>query len=366
MPSTSPIAAGCVVLALAALAASAGAQDAIRGAQLYLQLPAVNSCVSCHGPDPSQNRNNILRAADRPTDLQQALNTVSAMGFLRQSLGPTEVADIAAYLGRVLQVAATNAPAALWPTTIEFGAFGPGDTVPAQRVELLNQGSAALALDPPQLLGTAHVQSHDCPASLPPAGRCGIELRVVATAPGPSASTLRLAGPAPWLPLVVGVTSTVRDGPVGRLSIDPPAAALDFATAPVGTVVLRELALVSHGTAPVTLGATTMTGPQRAAFRIDGGCTRDRVLAPGDRCSLRLSFAPTVALASAATLQWRSDGGNPGTLALAGTGVVAAEPAPPAPAAGGGAWATASPGSLRGLLSLLLMALLVAALARRR
>lgn len=360
MPTPSSIAVRCVVLAAALAGTAAEAQDAVRGAQLYLQLPTVNSCVSCHGPDPSQNRNNILRAADRPTDLQQALNTVSAMGFLRQSLGDAEVADLAAYLGRVLQVAATNAPAALWPTTIEFGSFGPGDTVPAQHVELLNQGTAALALDPPQLLGTAHTQTHDCPASLPPAGRCRIELRAVATMPGATASTLRLSGNAPWLPLVVGVTSTVRSGPLGRLSIEPGSAPLDFAAVDVGTVVTRDLALVSHGTAPVTLGAATLTGPQRAAFRVDGDCARDRVLAPGERCTLRVSFAPTVALAAAATLQWRSDGGNPGTLALSGSGSgrAVAGPAPdPEPVTGGGA---------AGAASLLLLALLVAVISRRR
>jgi mono/diheme cytochrome c family protein len=40
------------------------AQDAVRGAGLYLQLPGnLASCVSCHGPDPAANRNNLLRAA---------------------------------------------------------------------------------------------------------------------------------------------------------------------------------------------------------------------------------------------------------------------------------------------------------------
>jgi mono/diheme cytochrome c family protein len=47
--------------------APAEAQDAVRGAALYLQLPGnLASCVSCHGPDPAANRNNLLRAAGQP------------------------------------------------------------------------------------------------------------------------------------------------------------------------------------------------------------------------------------------------------------------------------------------------------------
>ena len=93
----------------------AAAHDPQRGARLYLQLPAAASCVSCHGPDPSQNRNNLLFAADRPAALQKALNGVGVMGYLKSVLGDPDVADIAAYLGRVVAEATTDAPIALWP-----------------------------------------------------------------------------------------------------------------------------------------------------------------------------------------------------------------------------------------------------------
>lgn len=60
------------------------AQDALRGARQYLRLDAgVPSCLTCHGPDPAQGRNNLLRAADNPAALQKALNAVGAMGFLK-------------------------------------------------------------------------------------------------------------------------------------------------------------------------------------------------------------------------------------------------------------------------------------------
>lgn len=115
-------------LALAACAAAAQAQaagDATRGAALYLQLPGMStSCVGCHGPDPAANRNNLLRAADQPAALVKALNTVSAMGFLRDALDEARIADLSAYLGSVRSVAAADAPLALWPRTLEFGSRG--------------------------------------------------------------------------------------------------------------------------------------------------------------------------------------------------------------------------------------------------
>lgn len=74
---------GALLLGLCQLTVTgaASAQDAVRGAQHYLQLPGgVQSCVGCHGPDPSQGRNNLLNAADRPATLQKALNAIGAMG----------------------------------------------------------------------------------------------------------------------------------------------------------------------------------------------------------------------------------------------------------------------------------------------
>ena len=127
-------------LTLAACAAAAqAAGDATRGAALYLQLPGMStSCVGCHGPDPAANRNNLLRAANQPAALLKALNTFSAMGFLRDALDEARIADLSAYLDRVLLTAALDAPLALWPRTIEFGSLGIGEVSAIHRVTLLN------------------------------------------------------------------------------------------------------------------------------------------------------------------------------------------------------------------------------------
>ena len=131
-----------VLISLELAASTVGAHasgDALRGAALYLQLPGLETaCVGCHRPDPAANRNNLLRAANQPAALLKALNTFSAMGFLRDALDEARIADLSAYLDRVLLTAALDAPLALWPRTIEFGSLGIGEVSAIHRVTLLN------------------------------------------------------------------------------------------------------------------------------------------------------------------------------------------------------------------------------------
>ena len=139
---------GKVFVWLVSAACAAGAHasgEALRGAALYLQLPGAQaSCVNCHGPDPAANRNNLLRAANQPAALQKALNTVSAMGFLRDAFDDTRIEDVSAYLGRVLLTAAADAPLAVWPRSIEFGTLGRGEASALHTVTPIGVGFVAL------------------------------------------------------------------------------------------------------------------------------------------------------------------------------------------------------------------------------
>jgi cytochrome c553 len=349
------------------------AQDASRGAQLYVQLPsAAASCVSCHGPDPTQNRNNILRAADRPATLLRTLNTVGVMGYLRDSLDDAAIADLAAYLARVAVVAAPDAPVALWPSTIEFGSLPAGSVSPVHGVSLRNLGSEALGLVRPQLLAPGFLLSDDCPASLAPGASCSLTLRASTAAPGPAVATLQLGTSAPWSPLMLGVSASVVTAATGQLSANT--AQLDFGTLEAGAQRTRSITLTSHGTAPVTLGVATLTGPSRGPYQLDGGCASGTVLAPGDSCVLQVSYAPAVAGSAQATLQWRSDGVNPGTVQLEGRAtaaqVVGPPPAssapPPGASLGGGGCTIGPPDQLADVSHAVLLALAVAVLWGRR
>lgn len=331
-------------------ATEAHAQDALRGAQLYLQLPTAASCVSCHGPDPSQGRNNLLLAAGQPQGLQQALNTVGAMGYLKPLLAEADVRDIAAYLAAVQQVAGANSPVALWPLTVEFGGVGLGSVTPVQTVVLRNLQATALSIEPVRLVGPAAASlalDTDCGVTLAPAAQCRIKLRAQPVSVGQAAAALVLASgtAAPW---IVGAAFTARSEALGVLSTDLPQPLLDFGSQAAGVRVQRSFRLINHGTASATLGAMSFTGPQRMAYRIEAGapgaeatCAVGQTLAPGEACPMRLGFAAGIAGEFQGTLQWRGDATQPANVALratvpAGPGteppVAMPGPAPNAPA----------------------------------
>lgn len=318
--------------------AARGAGDAPRGAALYLQLPGVStSCVGCHGPDPAANRNNLLRAADQPGALLKALNTVSAMGFLRDALDDARIADLSAYLGRVLAVAAVDAPLAVWPRSIEFGKLALGEVSAPHRVSVQNRRSSAIAFAAPQTVGVAVDLGHDCPASLLPGASCSIVLRASAASLGRAAGALQVGSDAQGVPMLVPLAYEVSEGPTGRLSLSlsdsSSAPEIDFGSAFSQTVTVREFALRSHGGAPVTLGVSAVTGPGAGGWALGGDCTPERVLEPGTSCNARLAWTAGAPGSVEAAVQWRSSGASPGTLKLKATAMAATGPVAPAPAA---------------------------------
>jgi mono/diheme cytochrome c family protein len=102
---------------LALLAAvPAVAQDAAKGARLYLGLPGGGaSCVECHGPDPGLDRNRLLNAARGPFAIDEALRKAAAMGYLSDLLSPADKADLSAFLALVSAEAEGGSPALAWP-----------------------------------------------------------------------------------------------------------------------------------------------------------------------------------------------------------------------------------------------------------
>ncbi len=354
-----------VALAWVSLLAApvATATDAGRGAQLYLQLPGdVPTCVSCHGADPSANRNNILRAADQPSALLKALGTVSAMGFLRPVLSDTDIDDLTAYLGVVARQ--SSSPAfTVWPRTFDFGTLQPGAASPPALVRWRNL--TLQTVDPPafELLGRRFEVEHDCRSPIAPGADCRISLRALAAATGDLSDVLRFDVPAAAL---VGLAARVRAEPGPVWVHDAPAGLVDFGPVVVGDRATRQVTLRNAGTAPGAVGRATLTGPGTSAFEWTDECTL--VLLPGQACTMSLHFRPGTAAAASATLQWRGDGSHAQTLELNGQGLAAPVVSPPTaplvngPGGGGGCAATpiARPGDLT------LPALLLAALAGLR
>jgi len=310
------------------LAGPAVAQDAARGAVLYLQLPGGQaSCVECHGPDPLANRNRLLTAAGGPNVISLAITKAAAMGYLGALLDERDRSDLSAYLARVTAV--EGASVVTWPRVLEFGRVARGAAVPEQSLRLLNAGLQTVAMQPVLAPAPGFSLRHDCPPQLAPGAICTAQLALLSGEIGRRSTSLQWQGSADPLPQWVGVTGTVEAAPAGTLVADLPGSALRL-QAPPRQAVAADVALVNAGVTALTLGAAAITGPGAAAFGFNaGGCNAGLVLLPGTRCTARITATAPSAGQQQALLQWRSDGAHLAPLVMQ---VTADGTAPPAPA----------------------------------
>jgi mono/diheme cytochrome c family protein len=319
-------------------APSAAAQDAARGARLYLGLPGGEaSCVECHGPDPSLDRNRLLNAARGPSAIDEALRKAAAMGYLSDLLSPVDRADLSAFLARVNAEAEGSTPAAVWPWGLEFGRVAPGAAAAPQPVRLRNLGAGELALEP-RLRSLAPdgavglTLAHDCPTALAPGAECTAHVGLVAGGGGAVQAALEWGDAAAGL-RPVGVAATVSDVALGTAAwLDAPADnVVALEAAPAGEAVAT-LTMHNAGAAPLVLGVPALTGPGRGAFRLEGGgCAPNLVLPADGRCTVRVVATAPSAGRQEALLQWRNDGGHapPRSLEVQAVGSATPSPLPP-------------------------------------
>lgn len=329
-------------LALCMLATPCLAQDAARGAMLYMQLPnGLASCVSCHGPEPQGNRNSLLKAADNPQALTKALATVGAMSHLRAGLDEGGVQDIAAFLGGANRAAASSAALVFWPLTADFGTLGLGAAAGPQQVQLLNRGGTGLRLNPPALHGQGFALQHDCPALLAAGARCTVRVTALALAPGWQGGAVVLGSPDWPGAGAVALAAHVQVAAAGVLQWQGGAAdgLLDLGALPAGQQRSVQRRLVNAGPGALTLGAPpavagslSLTGDNLAPVTTSG-CAAGTVLAPTEACTLGIRLEGGSAVPVQALLQVRSSGQNPPALALSAGAVPPPASAPPAPLA---------------------------------
>lgn len=219
--------------------------------------------------------------------------------------------------------------AALSTDLLDFGEVRLGAEGGEQILRISNQGEQVLRLDTAMLpqRGTNGTSSAGVAAGefrIVADGCAGIEVSAqadctlrLAFAPadrGARRAQIRLDSNAPGGPQTVPLIGV---GVAPELTVEPPE--LDFGEHNVGAVSAQAtLRLGNRGTAPLQLGRTLIRGPAAADFRTAVDGCRSRLLAPGERCSLGLAFAPTAAGDRRAELQVDSDDGTPRTASLTG------------------------------------------------
>jgi cytochrome c553 len=355
-------------LGLVGMAASsaAGAADAARGAYLYLQTDnGLQSCVVCHGPDPGQNRNNLLRAADQPSALTRALAGIGVMGYLGFELSDADRADVSAFLGSVLRLNAPDAALRLWPINLEFGQVGVGERSATQSLRLSNPSSSQpVVVAPPRATDASLALSHNCPALLPPLAFCDVKVALKPVAAGPVRAAVEISTPAFTSPVAVGVLASGDGSVPSALAWHPEDQTVRFEALSVAPL-RRVIPLFNPGPLPAVIGVTSLVGPGASNFRIDGGCAAGSVLLAGTTCDLAVTYTPSLLPVVLATLQLRSNQGNPDSILLEGAAPPSSAPqalqASGLPDSGGGC--TMGPPNRQQFDPVLLLAALAAAAA---
>ncbi|HEU4324766.1 MAG TPA: choice-of-anchor D domain-containing protein [Roseiflexaceae bacterium] len=200
----------------------------------------------------------------------------------------------------------TTPSASLLPSPLDFGLQTVGTTSGARAVTVRNTGDADLTVSGVAVSGEfalVAAGADACPAvppsfTLPPGGFCTIALSFTPTAVGPRAGTLTVSndGFSSAQTVALSGTGTLQAVPNG--TIEP--FVLEFGPQPVGsTSATQIITLTSTGTAPLTVDGMTTQGD----FAVVPGSGAKPcpvvpppfTLAPGESCTIGVSFTPAAA-----------------------------------------------------------------------
>ena len=325
-----------VGLLSAAVAAPVGAADPVQGKLLYENTngsPLSCANVSCHGPNPTANLNNIRSGANDPAKILKAIaDNKGGMGFLGlapYTVSALQAADIAAYIAN--PAGGTPAPAATLSTaTLSFGNQVVQTSSGTMSANLTNTGTANLMLSSITLGGTnptEFTRSGTCaaPLSLAPAASCSVNVTFRPTAIGPRSATITIGHNATPNTSVVSLTGTGAAAPAPAVGLS--ATTLAFGNQTVGiTSAAKTFSISNTGTANLVLGTIATTGTNAADFAASN-CSGSTLI-PGANCTVSVTFTPATLNARSATLSVPSNAsGSPHGVALSGTGVAATAPA---------------------------------------
>ncbi len=264
----------------------------------------------------------------RPGVRSGELGDVGAIGSLQRLLSGRRrlrwlwlilllAVPLGALVGYVLK--ADPPLAALSTDLLDFGEVRMGATGGEQTFRISNQGEEVLRLGAAVVSGEAasdfRVAGDGC------AGReiaalddCTVRLAFAPTDRGARRARIRIDSNAPNGPLAVPLIGV---GVAPELVVEP--AELDLGRERVGSASApAPLRVVNRGTAALQLGRLELAGPAAGDFRrVADGCS-SRSLLPGERCTVRLAFAPRKAGERRAELQITSDAGAPRAAKLVG------------------------------------------------
>jgi Pro-kumamolisin, activation domain/Abnormal spindle-like microcephaly-assoc'd, ASPM-SPD-2-Hydin len=148
----------------------------------------------------------------------------------------------------------------------------------------------------------------DCLAQLPPGGKCTVSVIFTPSASGERDDTLEIASTSAGAPVAIALSGV---GKAGRIRISP--APLRFGKVALGNSASKFITLRNRYPVAINVAAITSDNPE---FTPASGCA---VIAPGQTCTLAVTFTPAVAGSHRATLSVAYDSdASPAELKMAG------------------------------------------------
>ena len=222
-----------------------------------------------------------------------------------------------------LTTSSASAQATLSPASYTFS---PGQAVGSQSpgaASFTLTSSGAIALNIAQIATTGdYSQTNNCGASLPNGQSCTIQVTFTPSAVGDRPGTLTVRANVPG-----GVLSSTLDGTglkPGAITLAP--GSLTFPTTATGATSPPMNVTVSNtGGAPVSLGASSISGTNNLDFSIASGSTCGGTLAAGASCTVPVVFNPVQTGPRVAQFQITSSApGSPFTVSLTGRAIAPA------------------------------------------
>ncbi|HEV8450981.1 MAG TPA: choice-of-anchor D domain-containing protein [Gaiellales bacterium] len=195
------------------------------------------------------------------------------------------------------------------PTSVPFGDQKVGTTSPSTTVHVTNTGDADLVLEDVTASDTTtgstgeFSANNGCPVDpvAVPAGGCDITVTFSPASAGPKTGVLSIASNDPASPAAVSLTG---NGTVPQASVD---ASVSFET-PRNVPEGKTVKLTNTGNAELDVSQASLAGD--ATFTSTDNTCGGAHLQPGDFCSTQITFLPTTAGTSNATLTFTDDDGS--------------------------------------------------------
>ena len=214
--------------------------------------------------------------------------------------------------GLVSGVAVSSAAAPVLnasPTSVSFGDQKVGTTSSGSTVHVTNAGDADLVVATASASDTTvgstgefAVSSNGC-GTVPPAGGCDITVTFSPASAGPKTGVLSISSNDPATPTTA--VSLTGNGAVPQASVD---ASVSFAT-PRNVPQTKSVTLTNTGNAVLDVAGATLTGDATFTNAGTGDCGNAQ-LQPSHSCSAQITFLPTTAGTSNATVTFTDDDGS--------------------------------------------------------